>query len=89
MWQVRRHGRALYVFYRLPGAFPKKLTDLFNLGTLLMGLYNKKGIFGNVEDPEEGLREALAASFEEYEVRRSRCALGGSHTEPCNGVVVS
>ena len=69
MWQVRRHGRALYVFYRLPGAFPKKLTDLFNLGTLLMGLYNKKGIFGNVEDPEEGLREALAACFEEYEVR--------------------
>ena len=38
-------------------------------GRRLMGVYNKKGIFGNREDSEEGLKEALAAVFEEYEVR--------------------
>ncbi|RPD54872.1 S-adenosyl-L-methionine dependent methyltransferase [Lentinus tigrinus ALCF2SS1-6] len=39
------------------------------LGTRLMGIYNKKGIFGNVADSEEGLREALRESFEQWEVR--------------------
>lgn len=39
------------------------------LGNRLLGLYNKKGIFGNREDSEEGLRDALGALFEEYEVR--------------------
>ena len=84
-----------YVFHCLPGALPKKATDVFAnivpvlapggvvygstilgrgvqhnwLGRRLMGLYNRKGIFGNTADSEEGLREALAACFEEYEVR--------------------
>lgn len=39
------------------------------LGTRLMGIYNKKGIFGNVGDSEEGLKDALRESFEEWEVR--------------------
>ncbi|KAI0738334.1 S-adenosyl-L-methionine dependent methyltransferase [Daedaleopsis nitida] len=39
------------------------------LGTRLMGVYNKKGIFGNTADAEEGLRAALAESFDEFEVR--------------------
>ena len=39
------------------------------LGTRLMGVYNKKGIFGNVADSEEGLKEALRESFEEWDVR--------------------
>ena len=37
-------------------------------GSLLMGLYNKKGIFGNTGDSVEGLKEALGLAFEEWEV---------------------
>ena len=37
-------------------------------GARLMGLYNKKGIFGNRGDTEEGLKEALWEAFEEWEV---------------------
>ncbi|KAM5536901.1 hypothetical protein V8D89_009448 [Ganoderma adspersum] len=37
-------------------------------GSQLMGFYNKNGIFGNTGDTEEGLREALAEVFEEWEV---------------------
>ena len=33
-----------------------------------MGLYNKKGIFGNTGDSVEGLKEALGLAFEEWEV---------------------
>ncbi|TFK91268.1 S-adenosyl-L-methionine dependent methyltransferase [Polyporus arcularius HHB13444] len=84
-----------YVFHCLPGALPKKATDVFAniapvlapgavvygatilgagvshnwFGTRLMGIYNKKGIFGNVADSAEGLREALRESYEEWDVR--------------------
>ncbi|PIL35016.1 hypothetical protein GSI_02803 [Ganoderma sinense ZZ0214-1] len=37
-------------------------------GSRLMGLYNKKGMFGNTGDSEEGLKEALGEAFEESEV---------------------
>ncbi|KAI9060718.1 S-adenosyl-L-methionine dependent methyltransferase [Trametes sanguinea] len=39
------------------------------LGRRLMKLYNRKGIFGNALDTVEGLREALAETFEEHELR--------------------
>ncbi|KAJ3556160.1 hypothetical protein NM688_g2177 [Phlebia brevispora] len=38
-------------------------------GRRLMGLYNKKGIFGNTEDSVEGLTEALKHYFEEVDVK--------------------
>ncbi|KAI1792184.1 S-adenosyl-L-methionine dependent methyltransferase [Ganoderma leucocontextum] len=38
------------------------------LGSWLMGRYNRKSIFGNIGDSEEGLRQALGEVFEEYEV---------------------
>ncbi|KAI0656143.1 S-adenosyl-L-methionine dependent methyltransferase [Cubamyces menziesii] len=84
-----------YLFHCLPGAFPKKATDVFRnvvpalapggvvygatilgkdvahnwFGTRLMKLYNGKGIFGNTEDSEERLRQAMEETFEEYEVQ--------------------
>lgn len=39
------------------------------LGRRLMAVYNSRGIFGNAEDDLDGLRAALAAHFEEVEVR--------------------
>ncbi|KAI0339688.1 S-adenosyl-L-methionine dependent methyltransferase [Trametopsis cervina] len=38
-------------------------------GRTLMRLYNKKGIFGNIEDAEPDLRAALEKHFEDVEVR--------------------
>ncbi|KAJ3530064.1 hypothetical protein NM688_g7765 [Phlebia brevispora] len=38
------------------------------LGRYLMKLYNKKGVFGNAEDTEEGLVEALDRYFDDVEV---------------------
>ncbi|TBU39141.1 S-adenosyl-L-methionine dependent methyltransferase [Dichomitus squalens] len=38
------------------------------LGRRLMGLYNRKGIFGNVGDSVDGLRQALEEAFEESSV---------------------
>ncbi|KAI1796815.1 S-adenosyl-L-methionine dependent methyltransferase [Ganoderma leucocontextum] len=38
------------------------------LGSWLMGQYNRKGIFGNTGDLEEGLRQALGEVFEECAV---------------------
>ncbi|KAI0628296.1 S-adenosyl-L-methionine dependent methyltransferase [Trametes polyzona] len=84
-----------YLFHCLPGAFPKKATDVFArvvpalapggvvygatilgldvahnwLGSRLMNLYNKKGIFGNRGDSEGRLKEALESAFEEVELR--------------------
>ncbi|KAH9895564.1 S-adenosyl-L-methionine dependent methyltransferase [Cubamyces lactineus] len=94
------HGRydsvaLFYLFHCLPGAFPKKATDVFRnvvpalapggvvygatilgkdvshnwFGNRLMNLYNGKGIFGNTEDSEERLRQAMSETFEEYEVQ--------------------
>ncbi|KAI0750451.1 S-adenosyl-L-methionine dependent methyltransferase [Fomes fomentarius] len=39
------------------------------LGTRMIRLYNKKGVFGNAADSEEGLRGALGEMFEEYELQ--------------------
>jgi SAM-dependent methyltransferase len=39
------------------------------LARKLMGVYNAKGIFGNVSDSEEGLRSALGREFAEWSVR--------------------
>ena len=39
------------------------------LGRWLMGFYNKRGVFGNTEDTEEGLRKALEESFDQSEIR--------------------
>ena len=39
------------------------------LGSWLMRLYNKKGIFGNKRDSEAGLRQALDEVFEEWSVK--------------------
>ncbi|PIL35007.1 hypothetical protein GSI_02794 [Ganoderma sinense ZZ0214-1] len=83
-----------YLFHCLPGAFPRKATDVFAsvapalapngvmhgatvlgtgvvhnwFGARLMAFYNKKGVFGNIGDSEEGLRQALEEAFEEWEV---------------------
>ncbi|KUI67558.1 Putative uncharacterized protein YbcY [Cytospora mali] len=40
------------------------------LGRLLMSLYNRKGIFGNVNDKESDLRDALKVHFQEVDVVR-------------------
>jgi len=37
-------------------------------GRMLMGLYNKRGIFENRRDEEEGLRKGLEGVFEEVEI---------------------
>lgn len=84
-----------YLFHCLPGAFPKKATDVFAnvvpaltpqgtlygatvlgkgvqhnwIGRYLMKLYNRKGIFGNQNDSEEALREALGEYFQEIDTR--------------------
>ncbi|KAI0343374.1 S-adenosyl-L-methionine dependent methyltransferase [Trametopsis cervina] len=39
------------------------------LGSKLLGLYNKKGVFGNSQDDLKGLETALREHFEEVEVR--------------------
>jgi hypothetical protein len=39
------------------------------LGRRLMAFYNGKGIFGNAEDDPEGLRAALAAQFDDVDLR--------------------
>ncbi|KAI0773044.1 S-adenosyl-L-methionine dependent methyltransferase [Trametes elegans] len=72
-----------YLFHCLPGAFPSKAQEVFATvspalapggsctGQLysLMDLYNRKGIFGNYEDSEDRLRQALEAAFEDSELR--------------------
>ncbi|KAI8970732.1 S-adenosyl-L-methionine dependent methyltransferase [Trametes punicea] len=84
-----------YLFHCLPGAFPKKATDVFAnivpalapgavvygatilgrgvahnwLGTRLMALWNSKRVFGNTHDSEDGLRQALQETFDEYDLR--------------------
>ncbi|KAK7731802.1 hypothetical protein SLS53_008623 [Cytospora paraplurivora] len=40
------------------------------LGRIMMGLYNRKGFFGNLNDKESDLRDALKGHFEEVEVIR-------------------
>ena len=46
------------------------------LGRKVMALYESKGIFGNAEDDEVGLRAALSDQFSEVEVRlRGRVAI--------------
>lgn len=37
-------------------------------GRMLMNVYNNKGVFGNAQDEEEGLREGLEAVFEEVDI---------------------
>lgn len=37
-------------------------------GQKLMNVYNSKGVFGNLNDEEQGLREGLEAVFEEVEI---------------------
>ncbi|KAI9060741.1 S-adenosyl-L-methionine dependent methyltransferase [Trametes sanguinea] len=39
------------------------------LGRQLMAFYNSKGVFGNTQDTEDGLRTALAETFEEWDLR--------------------
>ena len=46
------------------------------LGRRVMAFYNRRGIFGNAEDDLAGLRDALAAQFDDVDVRlRGRVAL--------------
>lgn len=40
------------------------------LGSILMKLYNRKGIFGNLNDKESDLRDALKGHFQEVDVTR-------------------
>lgn len=40
------------------------------LGSILIKIYNRKGIFGNLNDKESDLRDALKAHFQEVNIRR-------------------
>ncbi|OSC99558.1 S-adenosyl-L-methionine dependent methyltransferase [Trametes coccinea BRFM310] len=39
------------------------------LGRQLMAFYNSKGVFGNTQDTQDGLRKALEEMFEEWDLR--------------------
>jgi hypothetical protein len=39
------------------------------LGRKVLSAFNRRGAFGNLDDSEEGLREILAASFEQVELK--------------------
>lgn len=54
------------------------------LGSRLMNLYNSRGIFGNWEDGEEDIRQALLENFENVETKVVGCVLLFSVSRPRN-----
>jgi SAM-dependent methyltransferase len=51
-------------------------------GTRLMNFYNSKGIFGNREDGEDEIRQALCKEYENVETRVVGCVLLFSASRP-------